>query len=181
MKVCLDAGHGGKDPGAVCKPLVESKLNLQLQLYLYSALAHKGHGVLFTRANDKGLLNKYRVSMANASKSDLFVAIHHNAWHKPTANGFEVLHYPDSAKGKFLAELISSQVSANCNIRNRGPKPRKGLMVLRATSMPAILIEAGFVTGDVDRENVLLEDKDRSVFYEAIGEALVDAIDVVFG
>jgi len=187
MKVFLDPGHGGDDSGAACEPLVEKKLNLQLARAIFSAVQHRGHEVVWSRINDRTMANSKRADKANAAWCDVLISVHHNAAGSTRANGIEVLHYPRSKLGKPLADAICNQVFANWPIKNRGAKARwrggstKTLSVIGKTRMPAVLIEAGFITGTQDRGKCFIEERTRRAYYETVAQAVVDAIDVVFG
>jgi len=177
MRVCLDPGHGGRDPGAVRIPLVEQKLNLLLMQTISRALFKARHQVQITRLDDRTIINKQRAVIANEFNADIFVSIHHNAFPSPTANGFEVLYHYRSETGRKLAKLLCEKVSLRLPImRNRGPKPRRRLVVLRDTKMPAILIEAGFISSDKDRK-MLTSIVKRRKFYNAIAKSLVEVLD----
>lgn len=175
MRVCLDAGHGGSNIGAVYPPLVERKMNLQLQGYIAGMLLIAGHDVLMLRVDDVSIKNSHRAVKANNWDADVFVSIHHNAYHLASANGFEVLYWPTSSTGKAYAESLCDKVCDRWDIRNRGAKPRRNLVVLRASRMPAILIEAGFISSTVDRRSLKLL-VHRNAFYLRIAESLVEVL-----
>lgn len=180
MIICLDPGHGGRDPGAVKHPLIEKTLNLQLMMVIHDILKDAGHTVITTRTSDRYVYNQKRAATANDGDADIFISLHHNAFRSPKANGFEVLHYPRSVRGWQVANRLCEKVCAAWPIRNRGPKPRGNLTVLKRTKMPAILIEAGFVTSTVDRRETLLHADKRSIFYHMISKKLLEVLDEVF-
>ncbi|MGE4263850.1 MAG: N-acetylmuramoyl-L-alanine amidase [Desulfovibrio sp.] len=87
--IMLDAGHGGKDPGAQGNGLVEKDVNLRMALVLGSVLKKRGFNVIYTRTTDDFLSLDERTALANAKKVDLFVSIHCNAHTDPAMQGLE--------------------------------------------------------------------------------------------
>ncbi|MDD3312105.1 N-acetylmuramoyl-L-alanine amidase [Pseudodesulfovibrio sp.] len=87
--IMIDAGHGGKDPGAVANGLREKDVNLRFALLLGDKLAHKGFHVLYTRTTDVFIPLEQRTAMANVKKADLFISIHCNASTSRSAHGLE--------------------------------------------------------------------------------------------
>ncbi|WP_300521960.1 N-acetylmuramoyl-L-alanine amidase [Aminiphilus sp.] len=77
--VVIDAGHGGKDPGAVANALREKDINLKVALKLGRKLRDKGYDVRFTRETDVYLKLQERTDIANNADADLFVSLHVNA------------------------------------------------------------------------------------------------------
>jgi len=77
--ICIDAGHGGHDSGAVHGKLVEKSLNLTVALALGKALMTAGWNVIYTRKADVFIEINDRVKIAQKAKATLFVSIHHNA------------------------------------------------------------------------------------------------------
>lgn len=161
-KIVIDPGHGGKDPGAVntrnpatdSDDLYEKNLTLQMAFTLKSALEAKGHAVLLTRSSDIYVGNTSKVLFANNAKADLFIALHFNASTDKSAAGFEVYHDNASVKGKSWGDLTAAAFSKAFPGRKvRGVFPdnlsqHSDLTVLSKTAMPAILVEAGFISND---------------------------------
>jgi N-acetylmuramoyl-L-alanine amidase len=87
--VMIDAGHGGKDPGAQGHGLMEKDVNLRMALVLGSVLKKRGFNVIYTRTTDDYLSLDERTALANAKKVDLFLSIHCNAHTDPTMQGLE--------------------------------------------------------------------------------------------
>ncbi|WP_243311865.1 N-acetylmuramoyl-L-alanine amidase [Fundidesulfovibrio agrisoli] len=89
-RVMVDAGHGGKDPGAHgAGGLVEKDVNLRIARLLGEKLEKMGFEVLYTRTQDKFVSLEGRTAMANARKADLFVSVHCNAHGDPGSSGLE--------------------------------------------------------------------------------------------
>ncbi|EGB15123.1 cell wall hydrolase/autolysin [Pseudodesulfovibrio mercurii] len=87
--IMIDAGHGGKDPGATANGLREKDINLEFARLLGGKLEAKGFRVIYTRTTDVFIPLEKRTAMANAQKADLFLSIHCNANHSRKVNGLE--------------------------------------------------------------------------------------------
>lgn len=176
MKICLDAGHGGRDPGAVGTDpfrLAEKKITLEISQRLEQELEERGHWVVMTRRTDRTLGLRPRARFANRLKADLFVSIHANAA-AATAEGMEVYHFPESREGRRAAvAVLESLVTAFPDHKNRGVK-EANFTVLRETAMPAILIETEFITHP--RQLEFLSDPENQ---EALVEAAADGIEEI--
>ncbi len=96
--IVLDAGHGGKDPGALSRRsrLREKDMNLTIAKKLKSILEDNGIKVVMTRSNDTFIPLPKRSKIANQSGADLFVSIHINASRSRSMRGFEC-YYLSSA------------------------------------------------------------------------------------
>lgn len=158
--VMLDPGHGGRDHGAIGKNGTREKnLNLALALAVGKKLAEKGFKVIYTRENDKSVPLGSRGSNAASSGADLFVSIHHNASpSNPAASGVETYALlpkaaapiPETVKSSvYLAYLVQKEQAAMNGSFGRGVK-FANFRVLRDSAVPAILIEAGFVSNPAE-------------------------------
>lgn len=87
--VMVDAGHGGKDPGAQGFGLREKDVNLRMALILGKMLKQRGFKVLYTRTTDDFLALEERTALANSKKADIFVSVHCNAHTDSAMQGFE--------------------------------------------------------------------------------------------
>lgn len=113
MRIMIDAGHGGKDPGAVRRGITKEKdMNLSVAKHLYDFLKKQGFEVKLTRDNDSFVTLAGRSKMANEFKADLFVSIHTNAAKRSAANGFEVYFRSDKATDKEAAEVAAFENEA---------------------------------------------------------------------
>lgn len=90
IKVVLDAGHGGKDPGTIGNNMQEKDVALDVTL-LVGALLNKRNDVevVFTRKTDEFIGLKERADIANKGKADLFISIHCNGVANSNPRGFE--------------------------------------------------------------------------------------------
>ena len=154
LVVVVDPGHGGGDPGAVgIGGLHEADLVLDVARQVAALLEKQGIQAVLTRQDDREVELEPRVDLADRLNADLFVSIHANAidLSRPDVNGLETYYY-DSG-GALAAAIHNSLVNAT-GMNDRGIRQAR-FYVLTETSMPAVLVEIGFVTGreDVARFN----------------------------
>ena len=151
-KVIIDAGHGGQEPGAVYEGRQEKEDALQLAFDVGNALERRGISVSYTRVSDVYDSPYEKAAMANASDADIFLSIHRNAMPVPgTASGVENLVYEDSGTAGALGRNIGEAL-AEAGWTYLGVKERPGLVVLRNTKIPAVLVEVGFINNEKDNE-----------------------------
>lgn len=152
MKVFLDAGHGGKDPGALGNGLKEKDITLAITLKIGEILKRHEVDVVYSRTTDVFLELHERANKANKSNVDIFVSIHVNSAGNKAARGVETFSYPNSSKGTALAKCIQdSLVRSGIFSDDRGIKTAN-FAVLRQTKMPAALVELGFISNKLDAE-----------------------------
>lgn len=168
-KIVLDAGHGGEDPGAVYKDRKEKDDNLKLALAVGEILERNGIDVSYTRTTDIYQTPFEKAQLANQAGVDYFISFHRNSSPKDNQyQGVEVLVYDKSGIKYQMAENIVGALG-ELGFREIGVKERPGLVVLRRTKMPALLIETGFINSDGD--NQLFDEK-----FQEIAQSIADAI-----
>jgi N-acetylmuramoyl-L-alanine amidase len=174
MKICIDPGHGGNDPGAIgTDPFVmeEKDFNLAVGLLLEGILEQNGHWVVMTRRQDRSLGLAGRANFANRLGADLFVSIHANAAVTPAAQGMEVYHFAASPEGNRAAAAVLDRMIAKFpGHRNRGVR-EANFTVLRVTEMPAILVECEFLTNP-EQLVFLADPQNRRELAAAIAEGI---------
>lgn len=153
MRVFLDPGHGGHDPGACFKALQEKDLTLALALRIRDQLARqKGVMIKLSRHVDETCSLSQRVKLAEAFKADLYVSIHINAG---GGTGFESFRYLKTGKATIeLHQLFHQTMIEMLHVTDRGLK-QGDFYVLRQTSMPAVLTESLFIDHPSDYENLM--------------------------
>lgn len=141
VKVFLDPGHGGSDPGAVANGLKEKDLNLDLALRTRDILLrdYAGVEVRLSRESDTSVSLQERVQAANAWGAHLFVSVHVNAG---GGTGFESFLYRQDAAAH--RDVIHDEIVKATQFRDRGRKVAD-FYVLRNAKMPSILTENGFI------------------------------------
>jgi len=155
MKVTIDPGHGGRDPGAVGPTGVQEK-NVCLAVSLRVRELLRGQvSVHLTRETDVDVPLSRRLPAADAA---CYISIHCNAHKDREANGTETFYrvggHTDS---KRLAEIIQRRLLAQLRLRDRGVKT-KNLQVIRQATCPAVLVELAFISNHA--EESLLESED---------------------
>lgn len=113
-RILIDAGHGGKDPGAVRPSSAKEKeINLLVARELHSMLSkEKEFEVKLTRADDTFIPLGRRAKMANEFKADIFISVHANAAKRGSDNGFEVYFRSDKASSAEAAETAALENEA---------------------------------------------------------------------
>ena len=160
-RLCIDAGHGGADPGAVNKELdiQEKRINLGVGL-LMRGYAFNGDYLFdayMTRHKDEFISLRDRCGKALSWKAHAFLSIHTNARPMKGKSGVEIetYHYPGSKKGEEFASIVQEalikDIAEIFKVIDRGVKGGK-YYVLKHTKMPAILVELGFLS---DNEEAL--------------------------
>ncbi len=172
-KVILDAGHGGRDPGAVYQNRQEKDDALALALAVGEILEQAGIDVAYTRTEDVYNTPYEKAVMGNNSGADYFISIHRNATAAPGgASGIETLVYSKGGEAERLAANINDELE-DLGFQNRGITERPNLVVLRRTSMPAVLVEAGFIDSPKDNEQF---DRQFNEIARAIAEGFLETV-----
>lgn len=172
--IMLDAGHGGRDPGAVYQGRQEKDDNLSLVLSIGEILQENDVDVEYTRTTDIYQTPYEKAMIANRAEADFFISIHRNSF--PTDNqvsGVESLVYDLSGLKYEMGENINAQLET-VGFVNLGVKARPNLVVLRRTQMPAVLVEVGFINSNTD--NQLLDENFEAVT-QAIARGILDTLE----
>lgn len=154
----IDAGHGGKDAGAISanKQYYEKDINLYILQDLKKLLdKEKDIKVYYTRTGDDKVFLRPRVTLADAVDCDYFISIHCNANEYAYPNGTEILYYNEKFKGvrnSDLAKLFSEELAKTTALKNRGTvkKHLKDIFIMDKATVPMILIETGYLTNNND-------------------------------
>lgn len=194
MKVFLDPGHGGRDPGAVAGGVHEADLNLAVAKKAKTLLVARGYQVYMSRSNDSYVSLLDRSKIANEQNADLFISIHVNSTGSATtnANGIESYYYeynPDYPskingdmhnnqerikKSKTLTNLIHDNMIEYTGANDRGTDGDT-FSVVREAAMPATLIELGFINNTKERQKLV-----TSSYQQKLAKAIADGIDEYF-
>ena len=169
--IVLDAGHGGEDPGAIQGDAMEKEITLEIVKMTKDLLEESGYKVGMTREEDCRVELGGRASFANKRNAKVFVSIHCNASENHKGNGIETFYAEYKGfKNKTLAEMIQSAVMEQTDAFDRGIKTADYAVIVR-TSMPAVLIEVGFLTDEVEKE--MLQDKE---YQEKLAKGISEGI-----
>ncbi|RDY25006.1 N-acetylmuramoyl-L-alanine amidase [Romboutsia maritimum] len=191
--VVIDAGHGGKDSGAVNKNLnvLEKSLNLDLAKVVENKLKTYGINVVMTRTEDKFIELPSRPALANAINADLFVSLH-NDTADGNGDGSHIIHSVFDRNGgisKSVATTIGNSIKSNTSQNLKKDRaiwsrffPNKNNLdyycVIREAKMPSIIIEHSFMNNN-DIKAVDTHEK-RVVMGEAVADGIYKAINEHF-
>lgn len=166
--IALDDGHGMETPGkrtpvvpGIGREIKENEFNRAVVNFLDQELRRCGFSTLLVAPGDNDVPLKARTDLANAKKADAYISVHYNAGGGTFATGgqgIETYIYTsvkDGSPTHRLGSLIHSNLVKGTPLKDRGLK-RQDLHVLRETTMPAVLVECGFM--DNEREAKLMID-----------------------
>ncbi len=167
--IMLDAGHGGRDPGAVYNGRQEKDDTLRLTLAVGEILQNNGLDVEYTRTTDVYETPFQKAMEANEAGVDFFVSIHRNSFPQDNVvSGVESLVYNKEGVKYEMAQNINAQLET-VGFVNLGVDARPNLVVLKRTKMPAVLVEVGFLNSETD--NQLFDNN-----FDDIAKAIADGI-----
>ena len=156
-RICLDAGHGGIDPGAIFalesgQLLRESEIALDITTTLAQRLRAQGAAVTLTRQTDILLDMPDRAARCNASGAEVTVSLHLNGFAERSVNGALALYGKPAEQA--LAELMASRMQAGL-FGGRGDAVAFGARkfesrLLSYTAMPAVIVEPAFLTNPAE-------------------------------
>ncbi len=150
MLIAIDAGHGGKDSGAVGgKGTKEKDIVLSMAKQLQKSLQTQGFQTFLTRQTDVYLTLSNRAQNANTQEADYFISLHCNSYIEPRANGCELYVYAKQGETYAFGEKVYTSLNDAIKLTSRGVKEAP-FTVLTKTAMPAILIEVAFISNPVE-------------------------------
>lgn len=174
--IVLDAGHGGKDMGAINTQfnMTEKELNIQVVRMLKPKLEQAGYDVALTRDGDVFVPLNDIAAYSNRYDADIFISIHHNKADSPSANGIETFYYK-STQSKKLASLMQKHLIANSGAYDRKVKEMPFVVIKRTTS-PATLLELGFMSNKEEIQKNM-----SSQYQNILTDSIVQAVNEYFG
>jgi N-acetylmuramoyl-L-alanine amidase len=154
LLIYLDAGHGGKDSGAIGNGIKEKDIVLDIVKRMAAGLKAYDCDVMLSRDTDVFLTLDERTSKANAAKADVFVSVHINSAVNTTARGFESYIYPNAGAAtvafqNVMHQEILRQIQGVNGFDDRGKK-QANFAVLRQSAMKAMLTENMFISNAAD-------------------------------
>ena len=176
--VVIDPGHGGTDLGAVSNDVLEKDVNLGVALKLRKYVIQGAYPFLpfLTRGDDCFVSLKKRCDIANEAKASLFISLHCNARPMRGREGIEIetYHYPGSCVGEAVASVLFNflfqAIDEYYTCIPRGIK-QGNYYVLRKTTMPAVLVEMGFLT-DPEEATWLKRPMNQQLLARALAEGI---------
>ena len=166
--VVIDAGHGGHDNGGQWGLVYEKHLALDTAYRLEGKLKALGYNTVMTRRSDYFISLPQRVSTGNNCRNAIFVSIHYNYTWKPDVSGLETFY--STAQSKPLADYVHSSLMRRTRTVDRKVKYAR-FYVIRNSTLPAILVEGGFVSNAPERNRMK-----SAWFRDAIAQGITDGI-----
>ncbi len=163
IKIFIDQGHnptGFHNAGATGNGLFEQDITYQVGVYLADMLNEDPRfDVRLSRPTETTVLGTTnatslaeRVRMANEWPANYFISIHVNSNPNPAINGTEIYLYEFGTQANWMAQQIMAGITKYAGTRNNGIRLNKSLYVLRRTTMPALLVELGYISNASDAE-----------------------------
>lgn len=156
--IVIDVGHGGNDPGKVSADGTQEKdVNLEIAGYLKDYLIAQDYTVYLTRETDCGLHDenasnkktsdlRNRIQFFQAKNASLVVSIHQNSYSDTLQHGAQTFYHSTSEPSKQLAETIQASLLKIDNTNTRTAKSSDSYYILKNSSMPAVIVECGFLS-----------------------------------
>lgn len=164
-KGAVCGGHGYNTAGKRTPPMPgtgrvirEWEFNHPTSRFLVEELTRNGYQMIHASDTLQDTALSVRANIANHFKADFYVSVHYNAENHlfdKYVDGVETLYYAGSVKGKQLAQAIQDELVKATGRRDRGIKARTDLGLLRLTSMPAVIIECGFMDNVAEASTML--------------------------
>ena len=148
----IDAGHGGKDTGAIGSNVYEKTLTLATAKQVEQQLHAKGATVTLTRTDDTFIPLDERVKISNSTDTDVFISLHYNAFEDQSVRGIYTFYY-NGVENEKLANSVQKSLINYVNFTDRGTK-QADYQVLKDNKQPALLIELGFISNPEEQKIV---------------------------
>lgn len=164
--ICIDAGHGGSDPGKVGNSnVLEKDINLSLALKLQKLLEKKNYKVYMTRTGDYNLSDSsknQKISDLSNRKQIIFendpiavISIHQNSYPSSDVHGAQVFYPQGSEKSKVLADSIQSALIKGLDPKNhRQAKANADYYLFRDNPYPIVIVECGFLSNPYELKSL---------------------------
>jgi N-acetylmuramoyl-L-alanine amidase len=170
-RIVVDPGHGGDDPGYTAGETTEADVVLDLASRIEGRLAAAGATVYLTRGRSQNPTAAERTAFANDARADLFISLHLDSHRSEHARGVASFYYgtgsgTSSTVGEQFANLVRREIIARTGMLDLGSHP-KTWDLLRASRMPAVRLDCGYLSHEVDRL-LLLDARLRSTIAHAV-------------
>ncbi len=179
MKICIDPGHGGSDPGAVGNGLREKDVTLEISLEAARILRGLGLTVVLTRETDRFI----DLTPERTPPCDMSVSIHVNSG---GGQGLEtwVSLFSQASESEKLGQAIQDRILEQLPFKNRGLKSRKNtagkddyLYMIRKPAGVAVLVECGFIDHAADA-GILKQDVNRKKIAAGIAAGIAQYLGI---
>ena len=183
IRFVIDPGHGGEDAGAIANDgTLEKDLNLEISTLLHSVLELNGNNTVLTRTTDTLLYDKFgdlddytgkkkvydlknRLKIAEEKENSIYVGIHMNKFPDPKYSGLQVYYSPNVELSYQLALDVKNTVCTNLQPQNKRQikAADSSIYILHNTSVPAMLIECGFLSNEEELASLKSKDYQRTL------------------
>lgn len=176
IKMVIDSGHGGFDPGKVnADGIIEKDINLQIAIKLKEKLEQQGIEIIMTRDTDKGMYEETskskkmddlnnRCRLIGETEPLCTISIHQNSFPDESVYGPQVFYYHDSESSAQLAQLVQESLNTNLNIEKpRETKNNQSYYLLKKSPSTTIIVECGFLSNANEAEKLTTEDYQNQI------------------
>lgn len=179
--VVIDAGHGGKDVGAIQGNYNEKDIDLEIVLKLKALLDNDPSiKAYYTRLTDNNPTLEERVKLSNEVGADVFLSVHNNSlsgFGSSTTSGTQVLYYVSDATGnsKTFADICLDKLCSYLGSDNRGLVNGDDIYIIHNSKAPVALVEIGFLSNQSDLRKLTNEEYQRTcakALYDSIKEMI---------
>jgi len=169
LRVVIDAGHGGSDPGSISRTgYMEKNVTIEVAKYLQQMLSQAGAVPLMVREGDTHISMEDRSEYAIRNKADLVVSIHFNSFINAKVKGAEAYYYKPNDK-KFAETVYNSMVKGT-GATPKGLKKAQ-MYILNHTTMPGVLVEPAFISNREEASKI------KTAYYQKrLAKALYEGI-----
>lgn len=174
--IVIDAGHGGRDSGAVSadNSIFEKDITLSTAILLRNRLQDAGANVILSRSSDEFVSLDDRVITGHNYQADLFISLHYDAIEVANSmSGTTTYYYSES--NLELANTVNRYLAQLGPLKNNGVR-HGNYYVLRANKQPSILLELGYMNSDIDIQHI-----DTLAYQSTIVEAVYQALREYYG
>ncbi|MFQ5804489.1 MAG: N-acetylmuramoyl-L-alanine amidase [Candidatus Methylomirabilales bacterium] len=187
-RICVDAGHGGSDPGAVNGDLQEEEINLDVARYLEQQWSERGATVIMTRtSSDQTLSSRDRYTKCNEAGADILVSVHTNSFSDPTIDGLLLFYFQN--EDRVLAQALHESMWAA--LQPTAPEPttftdfgteKNALGVLLKSGMASATVEPVMMSdsGEASRLATAIADCTEGCRRLEIAQSIIDGVDNYF-
>lgn len=175
--VCIDPGHGGKDPGCNTEERLEKDDVLALGLAMRAAMEKLGMKVIMTREDDTFIPLDERCEIANKADATYYISVHRNIYGDSSVYGNEIWKSSNASDeastlaDNLMSALEQAGIQKNRGVREGSQDHNGDYAVLRNSKMPSVLLEMGFLQNKKDNK---LFDRNMDLYAEKMANAVLD-------
>ena len=182
--IVIDAGHGGRDPGAIgITGVLEADINLEMAKRLKEVFERSGYNVIMIREGEDSLAEHKKEDMAARRKiieesgAAAAVSIHQNCFiQDPDCIGPQVFYDADSEQGRILADYVQQELNAATDEEKTRLSKESSYYIVESGSAPAVLVECGFLSNS-EEEQLLTQPQYQLKLVKAIAKGVMSYLD----